>query len=136
MNRGTLCALALVANLSLSGRTVQAQTEPLSSADTARLIKRAHQVFDSLEAGRFAPVFALFSEQMVAAVPTTEKLAELWAGIIAQTGALKSLEQGEVTQGFRAVAFRATFENGTFTAVVVYGPGDTIAGLAVRPAGA
>jgi hypothetical protein len=134
---GRLLLLAGLAALALGSRTLPAQAPALSAADSAKLIQRGHQVYDSLKAGSFGQVHALFGPQMVAAVPTKEKLAELWAGIVAQTGALESLDKGEIheTAGVRAVVFSAKFANGTFSAIVAFALDGTIAGLGVRPSG-
>lgn len=132
----TLFAVALLSATPFA--TTRAQT-PMTSAPAtmtdSALVSNAQRYFGSLNDGSLDYAMQVAGPPMLEAFPSKDKLQAVWAGIIAQTGALESLGVGTVeTLGpQRIVRFNAKFAVGNFNAVVAFDDAGKVAGFAVRP---
>lgn len=116
-------ALAMLAAFAFSGAWAQEPAE------------RAIQVLDQLDAGQFEQVAATFSPDMAAAMDANT-LAQVWASIPQQLGALQSRGEPVANQqdGHDVVVVPLQYERSAANAMVAFNGEGQLAGLMVQPA--
>ena len=102
------------------------------SKDTA--IKKAESVLKSFQDGKTADIVKELDATMTQALPEA-KLKEVWAGLVAQFGAFKGIEdrrEGTI-QGSQVVELICGFEKGKLVQRVAFDKAGKIAGLYFQP---
>jgi hypothetical protein len=110
-------------------------SSPIVFTQPDSTVGRAEAILKNLQDGRFAEVVQDFDAVMAKAIPE-EKLRGVWEMLVAQFGAVKSIDErrsGEL-KGYQAVELILTFEKERLVQRVVFGGDGKVAGLAYQPA--